>query len=147
VKQSATLIALIVFIAAVSFVLASQQEKQTGPSLTATLTGAAEVPGAGDPDGTGQVKLTLNPDREEVCYELTVANIGTPTGAHIHTGAADVAGPVLLPLKTPVKGSVKDCVKLDREKIADILKNPASYYVNVHNADFPNGAIRGQLSK
>ena len=146
-KQSATLIALIVFIAAVSFVLASEQEKQASRSLTATLTGAAEVPGPGDSDGTGQVKLTLNPDNEEICYELTVANIGTATGAHIHTGAADVAGPVLVPLKTPVEGSVKDCVKLGREKIAEVLKNPASYYVNVHNADFPNGAIRGQLSK
>jgi hypothetical protein len=147
VKQSATLIALIIFIAAVSFVLASEQEKQTGRSLTATLTGAAEVPGPGDPDGTGQFKLTLNPDREEICYELTVAKIGTATAAHIHTGAADAAGPVLVPLKTPVGGSVKDCVKLDREKLADILKNPANYYVNVHNADFPNGAIRGQLAK
>ena len=29
--------------------------------------------------------------------------------------------------------------------VADILANPEDYYVNVHNAEFPSGAIRGQL--
>jgi hypothetical protein len=29
----------------------------------------------------------------------------------------------------------------------NILKNPSFHYVNVHNAEFPNGALRGQLSK
>jgi hypothetical protein len=27
------------------------------------------------------------------------------------------------------------------------LANPAAYYVNVHTADYPDGAIRGQLAK
>ncbi|MGH7965215.1 MAG: CHRD domain-containing protein, partial [Candidatus Binatia bacterium] len=25
--------------------------------------------------------------------------------------------------------------------------NPANYYVNVHTAEFPKGAVRGQLSE
>ena len=29
--------------------------------------------------------------------------------------------------------------------VAQILANPAAYYVNVHNADYPGGAVRGQL--
>jgi hypothetical protein len=27
----------------------------------------------------------------------------------------------------------------------EVSANPGKYYVNVHNADFPGGAVRGQL--
>ena len=138
---------------AISLVLASslgsarQQEEHGGRPLTATLTGAAEVPGPGDADGTGSAKITLNPGKGQVCYELTVSNIGTATAAHIHTGTATVAGPVLVGLEAPGSGSSKGCVDLDKEKVKDIIQNPANYYVNVHNAEFTDGAVRGQLSK
>ncbi len=42
---------------------------------TAKLTGDAEVPGPGDPKGSGTVQVTLNPGNGEVCYELNVANM------------------------------------------------------------------------
>jgi hypothetical protein len=120
-----------------------------GRLFTTTLTGAAEVPGPGDPDGSGTASLRLNPGQEEVCFELSVSNIALPaTGAHIHVGTADVAGPVVVPLTAPdVSGTSSGCVSADRELIKSIIQNPEEYYVNVHNTEFPPGAVRGQLSK
>jgi CHRD domain len=113
----------------------------------AMLTGVAEVPGPGDPMGSGTVQVTLNPDTGEVCYELSVANIQEATAAHIHEGAMGKEGPVKVPLEAPKTGSAKGCAKTDVVVIQAMMKDPAGYYVNVHNAAFPKGAVRGQLSK
>jgi len=137
---------LFTLLAAVSFAFAAQDKEHGGRPLTAVLTGAAEVPGPGDADGTGTAIITLNHGHGQICYELSVANIGTATAAHIHTGGPTEAGPVLVGLDTPAEGSSKGCVNVDKAKIKDIMTNPSNYYINVHNAEFPNGAVRGQLS-
>jgi hypothetical protein len=31
--------------------------------------------------------------------------------------------------------------------LADIRQHPSAYYVNIHTAEFPGGAIRGQLRR
>jgi len=126
---------------------AAQEKEQGGRRLTATLTGAAEVPGPGDTDGGGSAVITLNQGQNEVCFELTVSNIAAATLAHIHSGAAGVAGPVVVTLTPPTEGSSKGCVSAGADQIKDIRQNPQNFYVNVHNADFPDGAVRGQLSK
>jgi hypothetical protein len=119
-----------------------------GRPLSATLTGAAEKPGPGDPDGMGRADLRVNLGQGEVCYDITVGKIANATMAHIHKAPADAAGPVVVTLGTPeADGKSDGCVKADPAALKDILQNPAAYYVNVHNADFPAGAVRGQLSK
>ena len=114
---------------------------------TATLTGATEVPGPGDPQGSGTAQVTLNPDKGEVCYELSVTNIQEATAAHIHEGAMGQEGPVKVALDAPKTGSAKGCKSAEAAVIKAIMQNPAGYYVNVHNAAFPKGAVRGQLSR
>ena len=146
-KQPLGLIALIVFVAGVSFVIAAQDPQQGGRPLTTALTGAAEIPGPGDTDGTGTATITLNHGQGEVCFELTVDKIAAANAAHIHEGAVDKAGPPIANLTPPTTGTSKGCVPLDKEKIKDIIQNPQNYYINVHNAEFPDGAVRGQLGK
>lgn len=117
-----------------------------GRPLKAELNGENEV-GDGDPDGTGEAAVTLNLGQGKVCYELSVENIAEATAAHIHNAPAGQNGSVVIPLDAPSSGSSKGCVEdVSKEVIQGILKDPADYYVNVHNADFPEGAIRGQLS-
>ena len=119
-----------------------------GRPLSAHLTGAAEKPTPGDADGGGHATFRVNVGQSEVCYDLMVEKIATATMAHIHKGAPDAAGPVAIPLKAPdAAGKASACAKADAAVVKDILQNPGAYYVNVHNAEFPAGAIRGQLSK
>lgn len=120
-----------------------------GRTFTTPLTGAAEVPGPGDPDGSGQAAITLNVGQREICFELSVTGISLPAAAaHIHVGTADVAGPVVVGLAPPdATGSSSGCTSADPALIKAIIKNPEQYYINVHNFDFPGGALRGQLSK
>ena len=127
--------------------------EQGGRLLSTTLTGAEEVdpvtgePGAGDPDGSGFATITVNPGQNMVCYELSVSGIAPAFAAHIHFAPAGENGPIVVPLEPPTDGTSADCASVDRALAKNILKNPSLYYVNVHNEDFPNGALRGQLSK
>lgn len=124
------------------------QSDTGGRKLQTALTGAAEVPGPGDVDGTGTAEITVNPGKTQVCYKLSVSNIAVATMAHIHEGAPTVAGPVRVTLGAPnASGMSSGCVTVDRALALEILKRPADYYVNVHNAAFPGGAVRGQLAK
>lgn len=118
-----------------------------GRKLTVALTGAAEVPGPGDTDGRGTAELRVNPGQTEVCYTLRVSGIETSNAAHIHRGAADVAGPVVVGLQAPAAGSSEGCATVSRELAMELIQSPAAFYVNVHNAPFPQGAVRGQLGK
>ncbi len=116
-----------------------------GRKFTTTLTGAAEVPGPGDPDGSGTAQVTVNPGQSRVCYELEVTGIAPATLAHIHIGSSTQAGPISVTLEAPTDGDSSGCVTITRSLADAIRKAPQAYYVNVHNADFPAGAIRGQL--
>lgn len=125
-----------------------------GRKFTTTLTGAAEVnaqgvPNQGDPDGIGTATITLNYGQSEVCWEITVSGITLPaTAAHIHVAPVGQPGPVVVPLSAPdASGSSEGCTTVDRDLIKAIIQNPEAYYVNVHNVDYPAGALRGQLSK
>jgi CHRD domain len=103
--------------------------------------------GVGDPNGRGAFSAIL--DGRQLCYGIEVTNIGKPAAAHIHIGGPKVAGPIVQPLDPPSAGNPGqsgDCVRLPAKLAKAIGKNPAKYYVNVHNVKYPGGAIRGQLS-
>ncbi len=120
---------------------------QGGRLLTTTLTGAAEVPGPGDPDGKGFAAVTVNPGQGVLCYTLSVSGIAPAEAAHIHEAPRGETGDVVVELLPPTNGFSSDCKTVGRALAKDILKNPADYYVNVHNEKYPAGALRGQLSK
>jgi hypothetical protein len=122
--------------------------------LAATLSGANEVPGPGDPDGRGTAFVRLS--GTTACYALEWSGIGAPTAAHIHQGGAGVAGPVVVLFFQPginaaslpgTLSSVAGCVDVDPALARRIAASPRDWYVNIHTADFAAGAIRGQLHR
>ena len=129
---------------AASLAFAGPAHAQGATALHTDLTGAAEEPGPGDPDGFGFARVIAIPSQDLVCYVIRVKDIGPATAAHIHEAPEGEAGPVVVTLAAPTNGVSAGCVEGSGEA-ADIAADPADYYVNVHNADFPGGALRGQL--
>ena len=136
------LLALLLTLAITTAVFADHHVKRR----TTSLWGANEVPGPGDPDGSGQAIIRVNQGKGQVCWTLMARKIAPATAAHIHVGGPDVAGPVVLGLTPPTDGRSDGCASdVDPMLIRELLRNPRGYYVNVHNADYPAGAVRGQL--
>ena len=131
----------------VSLVLPSVAASDSaGARRSTSLNGAEEILG-GDSDGSGSALITLNVGRTRVCWELSVSGIAPATAAHIHSAPAGVNGAIVVPLSPPTTGSSSGCRDgVNRALIQAVIDFPENYYVNVHNADFPGGALRGQLS-
>ena len=114
------------------------------------LAAEEEVPNPGPDGATGTAEITIDDETNEVCYALTIDGLAqgdAPIMAHIHEGAAGVAGDVVVPLFTePPTGDMTGCVQdVDPATIAAITADPTAFYVNIHTEQFPDGAVRGQL--
>ena len=116
-------------------------------TLSTTLSGAEEV-GGGDKNGKGFVTLHIFTNGT-ICWEGKVQAIERVTAAHIHNAPAGVDGGVFVdldPFGADVTGNkAEHCVVTSAANAAAIVANPSGYYVNVHTATYPGGAIRGQL--
>lgn len=116
-------------------------------TLVARLTGEAEVPGPGDPDGRGKATIRLNDEKGKVCFRIRYEGIGQPTGGHIHAARKGQSGDVVVSLfdqggPSPITGCERGVAS---DLIKSIQRNPARFYVNIHNEEFAAGALRGQL--
>lgn len=121
-----------------------------GQKFTTTMTGAAEVNGAGvpnqgDPDGTGTALIVVNPGQSRVCWDITTGNLDPVVGAHIHAAPAGSNGGIVVHLSAAQNAQSTGCSDVTRALADAIRKSPANYYVNVHTTVKPAGAVRGQL--
>ncbi len=114
-------------------------------TYTAELTGGNEVH-LGDPNGSGTAQISFSDELTRVCWDLNnLANLAPITGAHVHRGAAGTDGPIVLPLKQATEGGWRGCSSDTTWVRAAFAEGISNYYVNVHTAEYPKGAIRGQL--
>jgi hypothetical protein len=111
--------------------------------LEAKLRGANEGAPASN---RGRTEIRLTPSTGRVCWETTITKIdGKPNASHIHKGRKGVSGNVVVPLGAGFKR--QGCTTASKALVRAILRSPGAYYVNVHNAKHPAGAMRGQLTR
>jgi Cu/Zn superoxide dismutase len=146
-RPTAPALAAVLALAAAGFASAAKAPA-TASTLKATLTGAAEKPTPGDPKGSGKVTLYVDSAKLQVCYELQATGIAPATMAHIHQAPPAESGPPLAILQAPgADGKSSGCVEAGPILRMGLIDNPSAYYVNVHNAQYPAGALRGQLHR
>jgi 5'-nucleotidase len=134
--------------ALVTVLLPAAAGSASGAPRIANMSGNFEVPGPGDPNGTGSATIRLNAGQRTVCWDISAADITLPaSAAHIHRGAVGVAGGIVVTLSPPgASGNATGCVGgVNRALVQEIVDFPERFYVNVHTSDYPAGAIRGQL--
>jgi len=124
--------------------------------IKVVMTGAQEVPSA-DPDGSAKAEVTINVGAGQICFDIRTDSTGTPSRGHIHFAPAGTNGGIVVPFfelaAVPTdprhdeleNGRIEGCVAADPAVLQAIVANPSLYYVNLHNARFPGGAVRGQL--
>lgn len=116
----------------------------------------------GDPNGRGEgYVFGIDGDDATLCYIIIAEKIaeldqapGNGRAAHIHEGQPGENGPVVANLAWPQDGQAADCLTEGEAGkfptgeagiVQDILADPGDYYFNVHNTEYPGGALRGQL--
>ncbi|MFE9443264.1 CHRD domain-containing protein [Streptomyces sp. NPDC006602] len=127
-----------------------------GTVLAASLRGANEVPvdggpAVGDKDGAALQFVKVQGDKVSVAVKWR--GTGKPTALHLHQGAMGTNGGIKVDftdlLDSNRKGrTVTGTVKVGDAALLDALTtDPGSFYVNLHTAEFPGGAVRGRLHK
>jgi CHRD domain len=148
--------ARLAFLAAALLILALVPVVRAAEVFKAELSGANSVPPVTS-NGTGSATVTISDDGQSVSWDVTWSGLSGPPGAaHIHIGAADATGPVMIPFApvsaTGTTGTFNasdyaggDGLPADWAGVLAAIR-AGNTYVNVHTAANPPGEIRGQLS-
>lgn len=146
----------------VLLVSAAQAQAQV-VTFNAALDGGNEVP-AVVTGSAGTAVVTWNTTTKTGTYRVEVYNmpVGT-TASHIHVGADNVGGPVVINFTVPAGGISNDFALSGTFACSDVVARAAqginscedfeqalllgNTYVNVHSTANPGGEVRGQLTR
>ena len=124
-------------------------DRGSGQLFTATLSGSQEVPPNAS-TGTGSGTVFLNDAQTTITVNLNFAGLSAPaTAAHIHGPASPgTTAPVIFPftgVPNATSGTIpQQTFAITPTQVSQLMNG--LFYFNVHNATFPGGEIRGQIS-
>ena len=149
-QRLALIVAALALVAAPSTAFAVDP---TQPAYGGPLGGAQEVP-AVSTAATGQGTAVISADGSTITYLVTYSGLsGTANASHFHTGAAGVAGGVILPLvvgPSPMSGTLTAADFKASGSVTTFVQAVAAIragttYFNIHTTANPGGEIRGQI--
>ncbi len=127
---------------------------RSGP-LASLDSGDQEIPSAdGKATGhpTGHAVAFLHPGPASLHYAISWSGLTAPTAAHLHRASVGSDGPVVLPLfaaaaglPTNITGVAGRVTGVQAALLSQVNTDPSHFYTNLHTAQFPGGAVRGQL--
>ena len=112
-----------------------------------SMSGNEVVPGPGDPDGTSNAVVSLFFKKPyTICAGTNPQNVQRPLSAlDLHRAPSGQSGPVVATF-TGGATDASGCAGVEKALLAEIGDNPELFYLDAHHAEFPAGAIRGQLA-
>jgi len=140
----------------------ARAESLTAAVLLSPANENPPIPGL-NASGSFQITVTVTRDGSGAITSGTVRFLGsvgfpgsvTIRGLHIHRGHSLMNGGIVIDTGLNANNTVTfaggagildfTAQNVDVAVLADLLKNPAGFYVNLHTTDNPGGAIRAQL--
>jgi hypothetical protein len=99
----------------------------------------------GSPNGSALAVVTTNASTHELCWEFSrLKNVSSPTVARLFRNVPGGTGNGGFDLGRRYKSS--GCVHLEAPTLGLIGEKPGQFWLNIHNARYPLGAVRGPLS-
>lgn len=123
------------------------QLDQGGTVRLAVLDGGQEAPSPVTTTAFGAGALSVDETTGAVSGFIITSGLVSPIAAHVHAGARDTPGDIIVPLTGGPEIWVvpDDANVLTATQIADFLAG--NLYFNAHTTANPNGEIRGQIDK
>jgi hypothetical protein len=115
-------------------------------AFTADLNGASEVPPNESP-GSGTVEATFDTESKAFNWTIEYSGLtGDATAAHFHgpAGPDENAGPVV-PIEGSLASPIEGQATLTDEQATQL--QDGMWYFNIHTAEYPDGELRGQVTK
>jgi hypothetical protein len=98
----------------------------------------------GSPNGSALAVVTTNASTSQLCWEFSqLKNVSSPTVARLFRNFPGATGKGGFDLGRRYKHS--GCIHLEPEVLGLIGEKPGQFYLNIHNARYPFGAVRGPL--
>ena len=115
----------------------------------ADMSGAEETPpnDTNDTKGSGTANATFDTETKTLEWTIEYSGLtGEAIAAHFHgPAAAGAKAPPVVPIQGSLASPIKGTVTLPDQQVSDLMAG--LWYFNVHTAKFPDGEIRGQMTK